>query len=153
MKKFIKKTGKKLRGMTLVEMIIALAVFAMLGVILITASLSVEKQSRATQSLNEKVAVQGPIAEAQNSDGSNLIDTNYDITIQKTSSAGSITVHGKLYDTSGDLVAVTDAAGAPVTDASGNPQYTTLENDSVNADLNLKYVADITQPSTVPATT
>lgn len=62
----MKKNKKKLKGMTLIEIIIALAVFAMLGVLLVTASNVINAHIRATNNLNRKVTVQGPIAEAKN---------------------------------------------------------------------------------------
>ncbi len=129
MKKMQKKSKKKLRGMTLVEIIIALAVFAMLGVVLVLAALSVEKHSRAARNINEKVAVQGPIAEAQNLDGSVLVDDNLEIKVNS-----NITVKGKLYDT-GDYEQATDGSLVKATD------------NSESAGLDLKYIAGIQMPT------
>jgi len=126
-----KKSKKKLRGMTLVEIIIALAVFAMLGAILVLAAMSVEKHSRAARHLNDKVAVQGPIAEAQNKDGSVCLDDNYEIKVNS-----NITIKGALYDTA-------DYENA--TDSSGNKVLATEHADTEG--LNLKYIADIKMPT------
>lgn len=129
MKKIQKKSKKKLRGMTLVEIIVALAVFAMLGTILVLAALSIDKHSRSARHLNDKVAVQGPIAEAQNTDGSVLIDDDFEIKVNS-----NITVKGKLYDTA-DYEQATDGTFVKATD------------DSETADLNLKYIAGIQMPT------
>lgn len=62
----MKKFKKKLSGMTLVEMIISMAIFAVLALVLVTMGTAVEKNTRAANSLNKKVAVDGPVAEMQN---------------------------------------------------------------------------------------
>lgn len=56
------KKSKKLKGMTLFEIIIALAVFAGFGVILITAGVSIDKISKATTNLKGKMVVQSSYA-------------------------------------------------------------------------------------------
>jgi prepilin-type N-terminal cleavage/methylation domain-containing protein len=63
----MKKLNKKLKGMTLVEIIVSLAIFAMFAMILVMLGNSVEKNSREANKLNKKVAVNGPVAEMQNS--------------------------------------------------------------------------------------
>lgn len=60
----MKKT-KKLKGMTLVEIIIAIAVFAVLGVILITAGTTIDNLTRATTNLKDKLVTQSPYAANQ----------------------------------------------------------------------------------------
>lgn len=56
------KAKKSLKGMTLIEVIIAMAVFAMLGVILINVGTSVDKTTRATNDLKKKLVVETPYA-------------------------------------------------------------------------------------------
>ena len=58
----MKKTGKKLKGMTLIEMIISLAIFAIMSLVLLTIGQVVDKQMRATTNLKEKVVQQSPLA-------------------------------------------------------------------------------------------
>ncbi len=58
----MKKNGKKLKGMTLIEMIISLAIFAIMSLVLLTIGQVVDKQMRATTNLKEKVVQQSPIA-------------------------------------------------------------------------------------------
>ena len=62
----MKKLNKKLKGMTLVEIIVSLSIFAMFALILVMLGNSVEKNSREANKLNKKVAVNGPVAEMQN---------------------------------------------------------------------------------------
>ena len=71
----MKKLKSKLSGMTLVEMIVALAVFAVLM------GSAVEKNTRAANNLNSRIAVNGPIAEAQNTKDSFLADNNFVIQV------------------------------------------------------------------------
>ena len=61
----MKQFKKKLKGMTLVEVVIAIAVFAIMGALLVTAANLINVHLKSTNQLNAKVAEQGPIAEAQ----------------------------------------------------------------------------------------
>ncbi|MBO4877057.1 MAG: prepilin-type N-terminal cleavage/methylation domain-containing protein [Ruminococcus sp.] len=58
----MKKTNKKLKGMTLIEMIISLAIFAVMSLVLLVIGQVVDKQMRATTNLKEKVVQQSPLA-------------------------------------------------------------------------------------------
>lgn len=143
----MKKNNKKFKGMTLIEIIISLAVFAMIGVILITVAVTIQKQAKGAQGLNKKVAVQGPIAEAQNKTASAV--TTQPVEIEVRYNASSVNVQGVLYDTA-VRVQATDAAGDPVTDGAGNPVFEV--NGEMNGEINLKYVADIQKPTAAPTT-
>ncbi|MBR4627671.1 MAG: type II secretion system protein [Ruminococcus sp.] len=85
----MKKLKSKLSGMTLVEMIVALAVFAMLALILVLMGSAVEKNSRAAHDLNSRVAVNGPIAEAQNTNDSFLADNNFVVQVANGKAAST----------------------------------------------------------------
>lgn len=141
----MKKFMKKLRGMTLVEIIVALAVFAMLSFILVTLGSSAEKHSRAARSLNSRVAVEGPIAEAQNGNESYLADNAYQIRVakgQKTTDAsgnevlvmpskGFVSIEGTLCYVNPELgTNATDASGAVIPDPTADP-----------GDYSFKYIA------------
>lgn len=134
MEKNNKKSKKKLRGMTLVEVIIAIAIFAMLGAVLILVGTSIDQYSRSTKHMNDKIAVQGPIAETQDTDGSVLINDNLEIKVN-----GSITVRGNLYDTAQYAI-----------DDSGN--YSEVPDENGRTGKNLKYITGIQFP-TAAATT
>ena len=58
----MKKNKKNLKGMTLIEMIISLAIFAVMSLILLTIGQVVDKQMRATTNLKEKLVQQSHIA-------------------------------------------------------------------------------------------
>lgn len=53
---------KKIKGMTLIEVIISLAVFAMLGLVLVTTGSTVDSMTRATNSFKGKMAEQSHYA-------------------------------------------------------------------------------------------
>ncbi len=94
----MKKRKKKLSGMTLVEVIISIAVFAAITLILTLLGRAVESHQRTAKRINDKVAVQGPIAEAQNEKSALLVDDEYEITVQKSGDASAeVVVKGKLY--------------------------------------------------------
>lgn len=59
---------KTLKGTTLVEVIIALAVFALLGIILLQVGTAIDKSNRATNRLNKRVTIQAPYAASQSVD-------------------------------------------------------------------------------------
>lgn len=132
MKNKVSKRKRKFRGMTLIEIIIALAIFAIMGFMLVLAATTIEQHSRAAKELNDKVAVQGPIAEAQNKSGSVLLDDSVEIKVNS-----NIIVKGALYDTADYVV-----------DADGN--YVRATDGAYYEDLNLKYIADISVPTTSP---
>ncbi len=99
------KKKKKLRGMTLVEIIVSIAVFAMISLILVMLGSSVNAQRRSTKRVNDKVAVQGPVAEAQNDENSLLMDDDYEIIVNKKGDAStSAVVKGKLYSAQGYII-------------------------------------------------
>lgn len=152
----MRKFKKKVKGMTLIEMIISIAVFAMLGVIIILVSTSIASHMKDARTLNQKVAVQGPIAESQLKIEEKKIDNSVTITVMEQGYAGTdpAILEGTLYDTA-EIERITDGAGQPVTDAEGNYQFTSVDNSEMNGGLNFKYIADVTyetQPTTAATT-
>jgi prepilin-type N-terminal cleavage/methylation domain-containing protein len=117
-----KKISKKLKGMTLIEIIISIAVFAVMGLMLVTAATSINQHTKSANKLNKKVAVQGPIAEAQYKNDAYLVDD--DVTIKVN---GSIEIKGKAYSVV-DPTAPTD--------------------DEANSGLNFQFIADMTAATT-----
>ena len=94
------KKKKKLKGMTLVEIVVSIAVFAAISLILVMVGSAVNAQQRSANRVNRKVAVQGPLAEAQNDSQALLLDDEYEIYVAKKDSPSSgVTVKGKLYST------------------------------------------------------
>ncbi|MBO5319934.1 MAG: prepilin-type N-terminal cleavage/methylation domain-containing protein [Ruminococcus sp.] len=94
------KKKKKLKGMTLVEIVVSIAVFAAISLILVMVGSAVNAQQRSANRVNRKVAVQGPLAEAQNDANALLLNDEYEIYVAKKDSPSSgVTVKGKLYST------------------------------------------------------
>ena len=94
------KKNKKLKGMSLVEIVVSIAVFAAISLILVTVGASVNAHQKDTIKVNRKVAVQGPVAEAQNDDNALLLNDTFKITVAKKGDALSeVEVTGKLYST------------------------------------------------------
>ncbi len=147
------KTKKsKLKGMTLVEIIISLAIFGMLGSLLVLAAGTIEQHSTSARKLNNKISVEGPVAEAQKDVNGKLLDNSINITVQDSAGGTPAVLNGKLYDTA-DIQQITDGSGQPVTDASGNYQYTTVDRVAMNGGLDFKYIAQIdTVPTAAPTT-
>ncbi len=126
------KKKKKLKGMTLIEIIVSIAVFAMISLILVMLGSSVNAQRRSAKKVNDKVAFQGPIAEAQNDENSLLMNDEYEIVVKKKGSdSTSSVVKGKLYSAQGYII---DEDGNKVADP-----------DAEKA--NLKYI-EIQKPTT-----
>lgn len=117
------KFSKKLQGMTLIEIIIAIAVLAVMGLVLVTTAQVINQHTKAANQLNKKVAVQGPIAEAQYENDAYMIADDVKITVN-----GSVEIKGKAYS-------VVDPS-APT------------EADDLNSGLNFKFIADITAETT-----
>ena len=92
----MKKSKKKLRGMTLVEVIIAILVFALLGMVLMGVGNATDAHQRSARKYNNKVNEEGPIAEAQNDSNAILINKDYKITVGQTGGT-PVTVSGKMY--------------------------------------------------------
>ena len=58
----MKKRKKNLKGMTLVEMIISIAIFAIMGGVLVLIGTHIDNTSRATNNLKNKITKQSPYA-------------------------------------------------------------------------------------------
>lgn len=76
------KKRKKLKGMTLVEVIISMAIFSMLGVILLGIGRVVDNTTRASSKLSKKMTIQAPYAASKSiikkdTDGDTVMDKFY----------------------------------------------------------------------------
>lgn len=92
------KRKKSLKGMTLIEVIISLVVFAMLGVILITVSITINNYIKATNNINSKVTREAPIAEVQNVDP-DLSTSAGNVTITVKMNGATQTLNGEKFET------------------------------------------------------
>lgn len=135
----MKKTRKKLGGMTLVECLIALLVFALLSLLLLTLGTSINKHSRSARELNKKVAYEGPVAEAQNTS----------IAV----SPGDINIKVKYNKTGGQQTITIPATAYEVYQSPSDIEYDTDGNViSDPANRNFKFV-NVPKPTNPPATT
>lgn len=135
MEKFNKKSKKTRKGMTLVEIIVALAVVSVLTVLLVQVSSTIEAYTKSANTVNKKVAHQLPVAETKYKKAAYEIDSTDDTV--------NITVHGIQYEGKGYT---TVDPSAPVKE----PQ--------LGGNLALKFVDDIQvvttgATTTAPATT
>ncbi len=99
------KKSRKKRGMTLVEVIISIAVMAVLALLLTTVGVTINNYRKDTKARNDKIAVEGPAAESRDTKDSGrgkLIDDDFKITV-KRSGGSEVIVEGKLYSTSDEL--------------------------------------------------
>ena len=97
-----KKSRRKKRGMTLVEVIISIAVMAVLALLLTTVGVTIDTYRKDTKARNDKVAVEGPAAEARDNNRGKLVDEEFKITVNRQGGS-SVDVTGKLYSTSDEL--------------------------------------------------
>jgi len=171
----MKNNKTTLKGMTLVEMIIAIAIFAMLGAVLVGIGVVADNTSRATTNLKSKITAQSPYAANHIANyveyGTDAAgnEVTQDVTLQ---SEKVMDINVKMI-AEGDYTAfVTDAAGDTTVDASGVPmtqkihykdpdqnigvnKYNTkvviennLKDSQYNKDLNLKFVDIQPEPTT-----
>ncbi len=118
----IKKSRKK-RGMTLAEVIISIAVMAVLALLLTTVGVTIDNYRKDTRARNAKIALEGPSAELQSRDtatASNMgkqIDEDFKIYV-KRSGGSTVEVSGKLYSTSDELTdtGTVDSDNVPIYD-------------------------------------
>ena len=97
-----KKSRRKKRGMTLVEVIVSIAVMAVLALLLTTIGVTIDAYRKDTKVRNDKVAVEGPAAEARDNNRGKLVDEEFVINV-KRNGGSSVEVKGKLYSTSDEL--------------------------------------------------
>lgn len=86
------KKKKSLKGMTLIEIIIALAIFAMLGVILVQVGTLIDRTNKATGRLNRKVNAQSPYAASQTFEYPDVDEDGNPVTSELAPEAMNITV-------------------------------------------------------------
>ena len=110
------KKKKVLKGMTLVECIIALAVLAISSSVLVTTCIGITKMKISTNSLNKRINYEAPIAGNLESSSVNIKSTeSKDIVL--TLNGATCTVSGTLYTVNGDA---TNVYGTGVVDVSGH---------------------------------
>lgn len=136
MKKFNLNKKRKAKGMTLIEIIIAIAIIGAMTAALVAASNSINAYLRSANDMNGRVAMQAPIAEAHNVKAARQ-EVSGGVQIQLEPSG--IPNGGKI-NLSGNSYAVFDQ---PLLD-----QY----DEEFGRGLNMKFIVDV-QTTTEPTTT
>lgn len=92
------KNSKNLKGMTLIEIIVALAIFAVASSLLVVACVSVCNLNADTTKINREVAYQAPTAENQNNVAAErAVSSAYAENIVIGYGGGNVNVHGDRY--------------------------------------------------------
>ena len=84
---------RKAKGMTLVEVLVSLAVMAVLALMLVTIGVTIDTYHKKTREKNQKVFDESPLAESRNiAEGASvLVDDNFKVVVD------GIEVDGKIY--------------------------------------------------------
>lgn len=97
----MKKMRKKVKGMTLVEIVISLLVFGVTAVIMISVARVSVNLTRHSNQVNRKTTVEAPYAESGNTAAAYVEDDNMkiDVTVAIPGGNKSVSVAGKSYST------------------------------------------------------
>jgi prepilin-type N-terminal cleavage/methylation domain-containing protein len=121
-----KSKKKTVKGMTLVEIIISLAVFVVAALLMVQVSETTVKLSRKANHMNRKVAVEAPIAEARPSDNT-LVQANGDIRVSVKVGGKTVQIKGKSYSSSPSVVANDTVKQNTSLAGGGDLQYITVD--------------------------
>ncbi|MBR6581515.1 MAG: prepilin-type N-terminal cleavage/methylation domain-containing protein [Ruminococcus sp.] len=126
MKKLKLKLRKKvLKGMTLLEIIIAIAIVAVMTSVLVATSNAINSYLRSANDINDRVAIQAPVAQGKSKNGANVeIETGVEIILSPEGVVGNISLIGDLY-------AVYDS------------EQMTAHQDEFGGGLNMRFIDDI----------
>ncbi len=100
MKKFKKKVFK---GMTLYEVIIAIAIMAVMTTILVAAGMAINGYLRAANDVNDRVALQAPFAEAKVNPGTEFGTVSIEISITSGASILEVGLSGDMHGVFDDV--------------------------------------------------
>lgn len=139
------KLKRKLKGMTLIEIIIAIAIVVVMSTLLIVAASGVNSFLHSARDINDRVALQAPVAESFNKVAANEVQDvvrDADDNIISTDPAViSITINPD------DSDAFTMTAKAYET---FNNQQMTDRSEEFGRGLNMKFITDIEAPTEAP---
>lgn len=143
----MKKSKKKLKGMTLIEMIISIAVFAIMGGLLILVGTHIDATNRATNVLKSKVSNESPYAANHKIDyikKDNTVATlpPQDIMVEFNVEGATAAIEGQKYNTEDIITENMNAADKAAM------------QKKANGGLNLQFVIyQTTAPTTTTAVT
>lgn len=121
------KKSKKFKGMTLVEIIISLAVLAVLTLVLVQTSDTINMYIKSANRVNHKTVQQAPVAEIGQKEAGELVKE--DVVI-KVNGIGSVSFSQNLQ---GDAYRVKDSSP-----------------DEIGGDLNMQYIVDLEAVTEAP---
>lgn len=114
------KKKKKFKGMTLIEIIVSLAIVCIMTTVLVLTAAVINNYMRSSNDVNDRVAQQAPVAEAQNVYAADQESTvGLEIVLD-----GNISLHGNSYAVYDD----TEMAA---------------HSDEFGSGLNMKFITDI----------
>ncbi len=123
--KKLKSEKKVFKGMTLVEIIVSIAVLAIMTTVLVAASKAIQAYLRSSEEINDRVAVQAPVAQAGYQPAAEMIEEEIEIFIFPTiGETDAIRLVGELYG---------------VYDATEMADH----EDEAGNELNIKFIKDI----------
>ncbi len=78
------KAKKTCKGMTLIEVIVAMAVFSLMALVMVKICTTTLEMTRNANHVNRKVTIQAPLAEIQNKDGTltEQVDDNMKVSVK-----------------------------------------------------------------------
>lgn len=137
---------KKFKGMTLIEILVALAIFALLGSILILAGMQIDRTMKGSNKLKRKMTTESVYA-------ANQIE-NYVVSGTATApfETQPITIEVKYNSTKVDINAYRVDTEKIVKPTGMTPQQQAAYDNSVNSKLNYKFIK-IVEPTTAAPTT
>ena len=135
---------KKYKGMTLIEILIALAIFAMLGSLLVLAGIQIDNTMKASNKLKKKMLVEAPYAanqlEKYNVNGTDVYFATESVTINVEYKGESVDIQGIRRDTE-ELVKPTGM------DATAEAKYYKQANSRLNF-KSIEVEGVVTEPTT-----
>ena len=155
----MKKSKKSLKGMTLIEMIISIAIFAVMGGLLILVGTHIDATNRATNVLKSKISAESPVAANGRPDKSPVTLTpsniTVDVSINDMGDPASVSLEAQKYNTreiiedglgDADKIAIRNKANGGL-----NFQFVKYKTADPNADPNATPADPNADPNATPA--
>lgn len=155
---------KKLKGMSLVEIIISLAVMAIMGILLITLGTTIDSTTRATNKLKSKIVQQSPYAAARattayvyDNNGKVVLDGEGKAVMTKLDSEDltisvSINKSGQYLDENGEVKSYTNPNAVMKVHSYNTRSIVPTESGAIE-NLNLRFIDPTDEEPTTTAPT
>ncbi|MBQ8926746.1 MAG: prepilin-type N-terminal cleavage/methylation domain-containing protein [Oscillospiraceae bacterium] len=128
MKQNKQKKRRSLKGMTLVEIVIALFIFSLMALMMARLAEVVVSLNRNANQVNRKTAAQAPIAEMQNTNGNVSDLENDNLRISVTVAGKTVSVTSKSYTTAKTMT------GDPAAAAAGDLEFVQIDLNKFSGD-------------------